>query len=120
MKEGRAVTERTLECPLLSVGPMSKVGLKGSSDETTEFSAQVQAHHIQEIFLYYGVSVDEWSVCQIADNCRLNKKIGKILDIPMVGCYSHRIHQAARQMCRKDFVLAAVIESVSNTMNDFK
>ena len=120
VRNGRVGTERILYCPLLSVSPMGKVGVKDTDDETTDFSAKVHALHIKEILPYYGVQVEDWAVCQIVDNCTLNKKVSKLLGIPMVGCHSHRLHLAARTMCEDDTIMASLLSSIGDTMRDCK
>ena len=47
-------------------------------DETTAFAANVHVHHMREVFSIFGIDIDKWAVCQIADNCPRNKKIASI------------------------------------------
>ena len=46
---------------------------------TVPFNAETHAEHIHNIFIYYKLDVEEWAVCQTADNCSVNLKVADLL-----------------------------------------
>ena len=96
-KGRKEIIEMIAKCALLSISPMTKPSESTEHDandreavETTEFSAKVHYDHIKAVFNAYGVKVEEWAVCQIADNCSTNRALAKLLWLPHVGCLKKR------------------------------
>ena len=111
--------ESVVACPLLSVSPMEKLSAL-DDEETTYFSSKVHAHHFREIFDIYNVSLQSWLVCQVADNCAVNKKIAQILKVPHVGCCSHKLHLEATRMVDNNFTLLSVLNVIEKVMTECK
>lgn len=75
---------------------------------------------MEDIFHIYGVNVHEWLVCQVSDNCSVDLHISRLLEIPMVGCYSHRITLEIRKMFKDDDLSCSTLDSVRNVMRSCK
>ena len=57
---------------------------------------------MREVFTFFAINLRKRAVCSIADNFLLNKKIAAILEIPHVGCNSHKLHLEVKKMCESD------------------
>ena len=74
-------------------------------DETSQ-NAAAHVEHLTEILAEY--SVDKTNVAfMVLDNCAVNCKIASDMDIPMIGCASHRLNLAVQKH---------VFERVSDTI----
>ena len=84
---------------LLSVSPMARTEITGEDTDVKEdlqlfdetavnFSSQTHAEHIQNVFWYYGLNVEEWAVCQTADNCSVKLKVVELLGNPHASLVS--------------------------------
>jgi len=73
--------------------------------ETTSFDAQTHAAHIEQTFESYGVDSKSWLVCQVADNCTLNRCLARVLQVRHVGCSSHKLNLEIEAMALEDNLL---------------
>ena len=92
-QEKKEEPEDGVQLSLLSVSPMARMEsvedekeLEVFDETAVNFSSQTHAEHIHNIFQYYGVDVNNWTVCQTADNCSVNLKVEELLKIPHVAC----------------------------------
>ena len=102
-----------VQLSLLSVSPMARTELTEEDeidtktdlavyDETAvNFSSQTHAEHIRNVFRYYGLNVEDWAVCQTADNCSVNRKVAELLGIPHVSCKNHMLNLEVNKMVKQ-------------------
>lgn len=117
-------TQDVVELTLLSCAPMGNTDTEdnnGSEEdydvkEAVEFSAATHVKHIHDMFRFYDVDVKDWVVCQVADNCRVNKKVALLLGIPHVGCKSHLLNLEVNFMVRMVPDLEKTLDSIHQTM----
>lgn len=124
-KNGVMHTEKELACPLLAASPMANPSETGDDncdveDETTSFSARVHIRFFEDVFHLFGVNVHEWVLCQLADNCSVNKRIADLLEIPHVGCNNHKLNLEVRRMIDANSRIQGTIESIHKTMKSCK
>ncbi len=60
----------------------------------------------------YQSNVHDWAVCQIVDNCSVNKLIATLMEIRHVGCGNHRLHLEVRKMIKSDTSLSSTIDTL--------
>ena len=119
----KTVGQKELCLNLISFSPMSKVNAGKSSDNDEEaetFNAVTHTNQMKEIFLYYGVHLSKWVVCQVADSATINRRIAKDLGMPHIGCLNHKLNNEVERMVNNYSALASAIDSVNKTMLDFK
>ena len=93
---------------LVSVSPMCRTEAVQNEkeeldvfDETAvNFSSQTHAEHIRNVFRFYGLDVEQWAVCQTADNCSVNLKVADLLKIPHVACKNHILNLEVNEMVK--------------------
>ena len=68
----------------------------------------------------YGIDLDPWCLCIIADNAKVNFKIARILQRPMVGCPSHKLNLEIKHMVRNTSPLNTVVTAVQNVIKYVK
>ena len=122
VRNGESTEVEELCLPLLSVSPMAKVQQDGTlnAEEAETFDAEIHLRHLEETFKYYEQDVRRWAVCSIADNCPVNKRIASLLNIPHVGCMSHKVNSEVKFMVKMDKTLENIIDSVHATMLNCK
>lgn len=104
---------------LLSSLPMGQHSeSETTSEEATESNAQAHLHYFREVFPYFEQEFDSWSVCLVAENASVNKKIARICEKPMIGCMSHRLNLDINDMVETDDDLAHVLEKVNGKMKE--
>ena len=47
-----------------------------------------------------------------ADNCSTNKSLVKIIDVPMIGCFSHRLNLAVQLFCNSSIKITTVLDKI--------
>ena len=96
-------------------------GWKEVFDETAlNFNAETHAEHIRNIFRYYNLDVEEWAVCQTADNCSVNLKVADLLGIPHVACKNHLLNLEVNEMVKQNRDLEITLNSIHETMSSCK
>ena len=101
-------------------GDDSKDG-KGVFDEmAVNFNAETHAEHIGNIFRYYGLDVEEWTVCQMVDNCSVNLKVSDLLGIPHVTCKNHLLNLEVSEMVEQNRDLEVMLNSIHEKMGSCK
>lgn len=76
--------------------------------------------HSRSIFEIYELDTRTWITCQVAENCNLNGRVVKILDIANVGCAKHKLNLEVESLVSCDEDLKACIEAVHGTMIEAK
>ena len=60
---------------LIMVSPMSQIqNTDYNENETTNFNAEVHIHHFRTVFNFFELDLDDWMICQVADNAAFNRK----------------------------------------------
>ncbi|EGZ29149.1 hypothetical protein PHYSODRAFT_413615, partial [Phytophthora sojae] len=76
-----------LRCPLLYMAPLV-------NDETDDFSATShQAFLATMLARDYQKRLDQ-ILFLVGDNCGVNRRLGTLMGVPLVGCASHRLNRA--------------------------
>ena len=103
--------------PLLSMSPLRKIDVcEDDSDAATDFGAQTRVENINEVFQFYEVDAEEWVSCIIQDNCSTNNSISSLMNVPHVGCLSHKLALQVKKMFAEDALLRVILESFQQTM----
>lgn len=68
------------------------------SEEASDFDSETIVEHMKEVFEFFGQDILEWTLCSIADNCDVNKKVARLLRVPHVGCLSHKLNLEVNHM----------------------
>lgn len=124
LQDGEEHFKEELTMPLISLSPMSKVEMADDCEqentEATRFDAETHVHQLEDIFRFYNCDVHDWTLCTIGDNCAVNKRISRLLQVPHVGCMSHKLNLEVKAMVKRHHLLRSTIDSVQQTMSDCK
>jgi hypothetical protein len=85
MKDGKVM------CPLLACSPM---------DAIADFSAAAHVNFIGSTLNFYGKEVTDLEFFT-ADNCSVNVATARECNVPLVGCASHRLALATREVIKQ-------------------
>ena len=72
------------------------------------------------MFNFYNLHASEWAICQIADNCNVNKKVAKLLGIVHVGCNNHKLNSEVQYMMENNKELLRAVNEIHKTKLEFK
>lgn len=121
------VPSESVQLSLLSCSPMAQARENSEGEESeellgeaVEFTARTHVAHMKEMFRYYDLDITKWAVCQVADNCSVNKKIATLLNIPHVACKSHLLNLEVNYMVEMTVDLHRTLEAVHETMSQCK
>ena len=90
-------------------------------NDATKFNAEVHANYISNTLSeYYKTNVDNWVVCQTADNAAVNRRTARLLKIPHIPCKNHLLNSEVNVMINSDTALEATIDKVHQTFKDIK
>jgi hypothetical protein len=78
----------TNEYLLLAIAPLL---------DEEDYSAHEHAEFIQATLNWYGRSIDD-VLFFVGDNCNVNKRLATHLSVPLVGCASHRLNLAVKEI----------------------
>ena len=95
-------------------------GIIEDDAEAVKFDAETHIQQIEEVFNIFNTELREWLICSIADNCRVNKKIARLLGVPHVGSLSHKLNLELKAMVNSDRILSTTIDSIHSTMLNCK
>ena len=98
--EGKEVPTQTM----LSIKPLLADGVQG-------MRAADHIEHIEKVLESYGKKMDN-ILCLVGDNCSVNKSMSRILDIPLIGCASHKFNLAVREWITNQPQLSPIIKKV--------
>lgn len=82
--------------------------------DETSLDAVTHKAFLESILDFYKLPQSKL-ICIIGDNCNLNKRLATIMEIPLVGCRSHRLNLAVEGYMNHN--LKEEIESVSKLMS---
>ena len=88
--------------------------------EAVTFNAETHVKFFRETFDVYGIDLDSWCLCIIADNAKVKFKIARILQKPIVGCASHKLNLEINYMVRNTSPLNIVILAVHDVIKYVK
>jgi hypothetical protein len=100
--DGKEHTVQTL----LSIRPLLADGIEG-------LRAQDHLSHINRILTLYGKNESN-VICLVGDNCTVNQSIARTMDVPLIGCASHKFNLAVRKWMDGQPQLTAIIAKVRN------
>ena len=111
--------------PLISVSPIAHVAIENENtetltDETTEFNSVAHIRQFETVFDLFHQDVHRWAVCLISDNCSVNLKISRLMELPHVGCLNHKLQLDIQDMIDSDSRLSHTINSIHQTMQKCK
>ena len=121
--------ENGIRLSLVSVSPMARTEdcAEGDDDEAevfdetaVNFSSATHAEHIRNVFRYYGIDVEDWAVCQTADNCSVNLKVADLLGISHVACKNHLLNLEVNEMVKQHRDLEGTLNTIHETMSQCK
>ena len=94
---------------LLSVLPMM------DEEEIKDFSAESHKTYITNVLTKYGVK-QENLVAFAGDNCNTNKAMANLLNVPLIGCASHKFNLAVRRWIEEQLGLELALNKVNTLM----
>lgn len=75
------------------------------------FTAETHKNHILSVLAAYGKSIDN-VLCVVGDNCNTNKALAVQLNVPLLGCYSHRLNLHVKKMIADKADLVKKVEDL--------
>ena len=89
---------------LLSIRPLLADGIKG-------MTAQDHLRHINRILDGYGKTRTN-VICLAGDNCTVNQSIARTMEVPLIGCASHKFNLDVQQWIKGQPELQEIIWKV--------
>jgi hypothetical protein len=65
-------------------------------EQEGDLSADQHAAYLKTLLTYYDRTIDDNIIYFCGDNCRVNIKFAKDLDMPLIGCNSHKLNLAVQ------------------------
>ena len=93
---------------MLSMQPLLSDGIEG-------MTAADHLQHISSVLGMYGKRCSD-ILCLAGDNCSVNQCMARTLQVPLLGCGSHKLNLAVRLWIDEEPGLAAILSKVSNVM----
>lgn len=90
---------------MLSMQPLLADGIKG-------MRAADHIEHLSKVLLSYGKRCAD-IVCLVGDNCSVNQSMARLLNVPLLGCASHKFNLAVRRWIAEQPGLSSIITKVS-------
>ena len=72
--------------------------------------------HIEDVLTYYHLNVYEWTACLIEDKCNLNLCVARSMDLPYVGCSSHKLNLEVMKMIENSNNITQTLENAKQIM----
>ena len=123
------VMEWKPEITLLACSPMANIEENHDGDTRTEdeesrveeseamtFNAETHVKFFTNMLAIYGLTIEDWVVCQIANNCSTNKKIAHLMGKPHVRCMNHKLSLEVNRMVDHHQDMHNVIATTHETM----
>ncbi|POM64142.1 Hypothetical protein PHPALM_20371 [Phytophthora palmivora] len=79
--------------PLLAMAPILEPPEPDADDTVIVHNAEAHRDAFILILTVFGKKIDQ-VIFLVSDNCPLNKKLARLLNVPLVGCASHRLNLA--------------------------
>jgi hypothetical protein len=99
--DGKEVPIQTM----LSMQPLLANGIQG-------MRAVDHIDHLSKVLGSYGKSTGD-IICLVGDNCQVNQSMARTLNIPLLGCASHKFNLAVRRWIAAQSDLTPIITKVS-------
>ena len=93
---------------MLSMRPPLADGIKG-------MTAADLSQHMTTTLNSYGKGCGN-VLCIVGDNCNVNRSMARTLQVPLIGCASHKLNLAVKLWIQNEPQLTAIILKVSNIM----
>ena len=94
------------------------IAMSPMEDETTQSAAE-HKEFLTKTLRLYGKSLD--NVCAlIGDNCSTNKALATSCNVPLIGCFSHILNLAVKNVLLADEEIKEIIEKVAELMRVLK
>ena len=71
------------------------------------------------VLVMYDRSVDSVQ-CLIGDNCSTNKLLANLMQVPLVGCASHRLNLAVKKIYEDNIELIEKVDEIMANLNNLK
>ena len=89
-------------------------------NETSKFDANTHAGQMKDVFSsFYGLDLESWSVCQVANSAPVNIKTSRLLSIPHIACLNLRLNSEVNAMVHNDELLKSTLYCLARTMSNF-
>ena len=82
-------------------------------------SAEDHIELLDEVMADYGLRLDN-CVALVGDHASVNTKMSKLLKIPLIGCWSHRLNLGVKEVFKNDKELSRCLRKVHNYMSFLK
>ena len=106
---------------LITVSPMSQIeNTDCNENEATKFNAEVHIHHFRTVFNFFELDLDDWLICQVADDTADKRKILEILRKPHIGCLNHKLALDVKCMLRTDSEMELTLKKIHDVMRTCK
>ena len=93
---------------MLSMQPLLSDGIEG-------MTAADHLQHISTVLGLYGKQCSD-ILCLAGDNCSVNQCMARTLQVPLLGCGSHKLNLAVRLWMHEEPGLEAILSKVSHVM----
>jgi hypothetical protein len=98
MVDGEEVAQQTM----LSMKPLLADGIQG-------MRATDHLEHLSRILEKYGKTCAN-ILCLVGDNCAVNQSMARLLNVPLIGCASHKFNLAVRRWIGSQTELTTIIQ----------
>ncbi len=100
VSNGELNAKLKLALPLLSVSSLAPRDEDENVIESKAMTPNTETHirHIEDVLTPYHLNVYECTTCLIANSCNLNLRIARSLELPHVGCSSHKLNLEVMKM----------------------
>ena len=90
-----------------------------STMDQKDFTARSHKDYIMHVLDMYDRSVDSVQ-CLIGDNCSTNKLLANLMQVPLVGCASHRLNLAVKKIYEDNIELIEKVDEIMANLNNLK
>lgn len=98
----------------LSMAPM----LKPENEDEADFGAEAHVAYFRDILQMYGKTLKSVDFL-VGDNCSVNKKIARLMKIPLIGCALHRLNLAVEKLFETEEI-ATLLKIVKEFMSGLR
>ena len=75
-------------------------------------------NHVEKVLESYGTKTFDNIVCLVGDNCSVNQCMTRILDVPLIGCASHKFNLAVRQWISQQTEPIPIVKKVCRQVSE--
>jgi len=104
------MTESVVTEKLLGISPLADEENLGAAEHVT---------YLNDILKVYGQNFSN-VVAIIGDNCAVNKKISRLISVPLIGCASHKFNLAVKLRSEREDNLTTLISRISQLMRKLR